>query len=73
MTESDLIKSENAMFLCLLIRVVSFTRKVIMNEYNGSELFGMHYHIFPCCCCCCIRPTYIVAVRQVNMSFTCVG
>ena len=43
-----------------------------MNEYNGSELFGMHYNIFPCSCFC-IRPTYIVAVRQVNMSFTCVG
>ena len=34
-----------------------------MNEYNGSELFGMHYNIFPGCCCC-IRPAYIVAVRQ---------
>ena len=42
-----------------------------MNKYNGSELFGMHYNIFPGCCCC-IRPTYIVAVRQVTMSFTCV-
>ena len=40
-----------------------------MNKYNGSELFGMHYNIFPVCCCC-IRPTYIVAVRQVTMSFT---
>ena len=37
-----------------------------MNEYNGSELFGMHYNIFPGCCCC-IRPTYIVAVRQVTI------
>ena len=71
-TESDPIKPENAIFLCLLILVVYFTRKVEMNEYNGSELFGMHYNIFPGCCCC-IRPTYFVAVRLVTMAFTCVG
>ena len=53
--------------------MVSLTRKVEMNEYDGSELFGMHYYIFPGCCCCILRPTYIVAVRQVTMSFTCVG
>ena len=36
-TESDPIKPENAMFLCLLIWVVYFTRKVEMNEYNGPS------------------------------------
>ena len=37
-----------------------------MNEYNGSELFGRHYNIFPGCCCC-IRPTYIVAARKCHV------
>ena len=37
-----------------------------MNEYNGSELFGRHYNIFPGCYCC-IRPTYIVAARKCHV------
>ena len=42
-----------------------------MNEYNGSELFGMHYNIFPGCCCC-IRPTYtsdhVIHMRRLGLS-----
>ena len=42
-----------------------------MNEYNGSELFGMHYNIFPGCCCS-IRPTrtsdLVIHMRRLGLS-----
>ena len=46
-----------------------------MNEYNGSELFGMHYNIFPGCCCCtsnvyCGGQTsdHVIHMRRLGLS-----